>query len=289
MSTVNVYVKRSDGRLFYFNDDDWGIPSDGLSGIDNAGFEVFTEKRGFGDGDIVTGIRATSREVEITARTRSLSNLESLRYKAINFFNHTYTYKLYFVYMGQTRWISARLNAFSCPSENVNRPFELKAQFLCPDAYLQGTESYTEEYSDEVDDFFFPLVLLDDGNDLVSHYSGVTTKPIYYAGTSATPLTITVLFASANNGLIVNVYNAKGEHASITIDYTFTSGDYLVITPKEIVLNGSVLSPQYYINDINDLQLLYLYFGDNSINLEDQDGNQYFSAQYSWSARYMGM
>ena len=55
---VNVEAVRSDGLRFSYNKNDWKMLT--LEGVDFPEIEVFSEARGFGHGDIVTGIRTVS-------------------------------------------------------------------------------------------------------------------------------------------------------------------------------------------------------------------------------------
>lgn len=289
---ITVKAVRSDNKVFNFCDSDWCILANGLEGIDNAGFEIFTAKKGFGDGDIVTGIRATSREVTISCRTKAGSDRALQRYKAISFFNHTFIYTLYFTYQGQTRYAdNVRLQEFSLPSEKQTSPLNMKVQFLSPDPYLKGSESYTNDYSDKIKLMYFPYVVTDTNlkKDALSAYTSVSSKPIYYGGTQKSPLTISIKFSGAGNELIINFYNSDGDHALITINYQFVSGDVVVVTPNSVTLNGTAMSPQYYADSISGMSKLYVTFGDNSLTMSDADGNQNFAATYSWSATYMGM
>ena len=60
---VKVKAIRSDGQVFEYESDDWGITS--LSGLDFPNIEIFKEDRGFGNGSIITGKRKQARDIHI--------------------------------------------------------------------------------------------------------------------------------------------------------------------------------------------------------------------------------
>lgn len=99
MAERNVVLRavRSDGQVFEYNGDDWGLTS--LEGVDFPKFEISKADRGYGNGSIITGKRKEARDIDIKARERNAGNNTLDRPLALGFHNSNFTFDLYITYM----------------------------------------------------------------------------------------------------------------------------------------------------------------------------------------------
>ena len=95
---VRILFKRADNQEFVIDESDWGAVT--INGASAAEYEVFTESRGAGDGDIITGKRVKSRSLEVVAKVMDTLQNDVLRRQALTFFNPKQVYKIYLTYMG---------------------------------------------------------------------------------------------------------------------------------------------------------------------------------------------
>lgn len=145
MSKIYLRIVRSDGKEFLADgrlsdDADWGITA--ISGIGAASFENFTENKAVGDGDIITGSRIKSRDIEFTALAKNVHMNSVLRLSAVSFFNPKYTYQVYVTYNGVTRWIDAVLEAVDIPSDNKRNQQKITVDFFCPDPCFKSVDAF---------------------------------------------------------------------------------------------------------------------------------------------------
>ena len=144
---VQIRAVRSDGQVFEYHGDDWGIVS--VEGIDFPEIEIFKSNRGYGNGSIITGKRKKARQIDIEAREEEkLNNVED-RARAIGFHNSNYTFDLYLTYMGVTRI------AKDCQLESAREVFPLTGRYARqfaahrhPESDLLSEESASANFTD---------------------------------------------------------------------------------------------------------------------------------------------
>lgn len=106
---VVVYATRSDGVTFQYNDGDWIVPEGGIEGIDELPAEFYSKTRGYGTGEILTGVALLSREITITTCCKIKGSASANKRKAFMDFHKKastygvpFTYKVYVTYKNQT-------------------------------------------------------------------------------------------------------------------------------------------------------------------------------------------
>lgn len=106
-----------------------------LEGIGPTENEVFSEKKGHGDGVIITGKRMQERHIDLEIRQDAGNNVTQRR-TAIGFHDPNYVYDLCFTWMGQTRWLcDCEIEGFKIETGKVNKKQELTVSYLCAESY----------------------------------------------------------------------------------------------------------------------------------------------------------
>lgn len=282
---VRVVATRSDGEVFSYENADWRLT--GLEGIDFPTIEVFTQERGFGNGDIITGKRKGSRDIDITARGQNSENNEHDRLMALAFHNSNYAYDIEFEYMGRTRIAKGCvLQGAKCVSETVHRNQELTVSFKAPDADLYA-DSETQTHFVGITPLWHVTRAYAPGGGKLAF--GVIqrsiVKPIRYLGSEPAPIVATVTAAGAVDGVIV-----RTNDTTVTINVDLVEGDVLIVdaAAKEVVLNGSRVPESLY--NYVDVPSLLLQYGDNEVQISavDED-NLAFDAKLEYTGRYGGL
>lgn len=161
MSSVKIKFIRDDGQQLSADFITWGIPSDGLKGIDFAEWNLYTEQLAFGDGSIITGGSYSSRNLTITLENMNTNYNQRDRNNVIRFFNPKHTFHIYVTYQGNTRWIEGSLNGFSVPSENIHRRLNVKIGFFCKDPFFKSVDEFSKDIASIQPGFGFPYIATD--------------------------------------------------------------------------------------------------------------------------------
>ena len=126
---VQIRAVRSDGQVFEYHGEDWGLIS--VEGLDSPDIEIFRSNRGYGNGSIITGKRKKERPIDIVAREEN--KLHNDVDRAIGFHNSNYTFDLYCTYMGVTRIAKdCQLESMKLPNDNVWKRLKLSVSYLHP-------------------------------------------------------------------------------------------------------------------------------------------------------------
>lgn len=150
---------RDDKKEFMIDGTLWGITL--LDGIAAPDFDIYTEKKGSGYGERITGKRIGTREIKVNAKTKSVKINHVFRDFAVSFFLPNHSYDLYLTYLGKERWISGEIEKFKCPADNVYRPIEIRVQMLCAEPFWKSIDEFGENIASETPMFSFPYI--DDG------------------------------------------------------------------------------------------------------------------------------
>lgn len=286
--TVKLKAVRSDGQVFEYQSNDWGLIS--LSGLDFPSIEIFKEDRGFGNGSIITGKRKQARDIDLIAREKHKDNAAADRAQAIGFHNSNYTFDLYITYMGVTRIAKeCQLQGAKCPTGNVFKALELTVSFLHPESDLLGEGSVDTSFVNvaplwHVTRAYKPKGFLAFG--VIEH---ATQKWINYLGSEDTYIHAEIEATGRVEGINLGVGRIL-----LKVNVNLNSGDRLIIDSetKSITLDtgtGPVeLAPAKYNGEA--LPLLMLTYGDNLLSLEANDpGVTAFNAEITYTGRYGGL
>lgn len=279
----NIAVRRSDGYFFQYESEKWAILS--VEGADFTKIEVFKEPRGFGNGDIITGKRKLSREVEITVAARNIEEYPLIRDEIMAFHNSNYTFDLAITYQGRTLNLKeAEITDIIYPTERYGRNAILNVSFLSP---------YSDLFADNINttDFSSIKALWHDtrvyemsaGKLAFGEMVRTTEKVIYYPGSEPASPVITITATGYVPGIIIEIGELKTE-----IRTNLYKGDILKIDceKKTVYKNNIKISMNQY--DVWSLAELKIGYGDNIVKIYN-DKSSAFHSEVSFVGRYGGL
>ncbi len=282
--TVQLRAVRSDGQVFEYEGDDWGITS--LEGLDFPKFEISKADRGYGNGSIITGKRKEARDIDIVARERNAGNNTLDRPLALGFHNSNFTFDLYVTYMGVTRIAKGcELQGSKCPSGNVFDALTLTVSYLHPDSDLLGESSDSTNFTAVDPMWHWSRVYTQGGSLIWGVINHATSKVINYLGSEDTFIHVRL----EATGLVEGVNIGIGS-INVHIDCTLGSGDVLELDSeaKTVKVNGVDLAPANYDGEL--VPKLILTYGDNVVTVKaDDEGNTAFDADVTYVGRYGGI
>lgn len=286
MAERNVVLRavRSDGQVFEYNGDDWGLTS--LEGVDFPKFEISKADRGYGNGSIITGKRKEARDIDIKARERNAGNNMLDRPLALGFHNSNFTFDLYITYMGVTRIAKGcELQGSKCPSGNVFDALTLTVSYLHPESDLLGEASESTNFT-AVDPMWHWSRVYTQGRSLIyGVINHATSKVLNYLGSEDTFIHVRL----EASGLVEGVNIGVGS-INVHIDCTLGSGDVLELDSeaKTVKVNGADLAPASYNGEL--VPKLILTYGNNVVTVKaDDEGNTAFDADVTYVGRYGGI
>lgn len=286
MAERNVLLRavRSDGQVFEYNGDDWGLTS--LEGVDFPKFEISKADRGYGNGSIITGKRKEARDIDIVARERIAGNNTLDRPLALGFHNSNFTFDLYITYMGVTRIAKGcELQGSKCPSGNVFDALTLTVSYLHPESDLLGEASESTNFTAVDPTWHWSRVYTQGGSLIYGVINHATSKVLNYLGSEDTFLHVRLEASGLVEGVNIGVGGIN-----VHIDCTLGSGDVLELDSeaKTVKVNGVDLAPASYNGEL--VPKLILTYGDNVVTVKaDDEGNTAFDADVTYVGRYGGI
>lgn len=282
--TVLLRAVRSDGQVFEYEGDDWGITS--LEGLDFPKFEISKADRGYGNGSIITGKRKEARDIDIVARERNAGNNTLDRPLALGFHNSNFTFDLYITYMGVTRIAKGcELQGSKCPSGNVFDALTLTVSYLHPDSDLLGEASDSTNFTAVDPMWHWSRVYTQGGALTYGVINHATSKIINYLGSEDTFIHVRLEATGFVEGVNVGVGSTI-----VHVDCTLGSGDILELDSeaKTVKVNGVDIAPANYDGEL--VPKLILTYGDNVVTVKaDDEGNTAFDADVTYVGRYGGI
>lgn len=286
MAERNVILRavRSDGQVFEYNGDDWGLTS--LEGVDFPKFEISKADRGYGNGSIITGKRKEARDIDIKARERNAGNNTLDRPLALGFHNSNFTFDLYITYMGVTRIAKGcELQGSKCPSGNVFDALTLTVSYLHPESDLLGEASESTNFTAVDPAWYWSRVYTQGGSLIHGVINHATSKVLNYLGSEDTFIHVRLEASGLVEGVNIGVGGIN-----VHIDCTLGSGDVLELDSeaKTVKVNGADLAPASYNGEL--VPKLILTYGDNVVTVKaDDEGNTAFDADVTYVGRYGGI
>lgn len=280
--TIRLWAVRDDGRIFDYNNEDWGLLK--IKGFDFSEIETFTSAKGVGDGDIITGQRRKSREMSIEARPRNRENVDTQRAQAIAFHSTRHSYDVHIIYLGVHRVAKkCRVITPAFPTGNVYRTENLSMVFLSGDPDLYS-EAAVDEYMVEraarwaVTRSYLPGTKL-----LFATETPVSDRVIIYEGTNPAPVRIDINATGYCKDFTVSIGGI-----SCTINAELNDGDLIQINSEQAfaTLNGKLIS---YAGTGNfDMRQFRIFNGENKVVIKAAQGDA-FTTKIVYTGRYDGV
>lgn len=283
---VIVKIERSDGKQFVIDCTDYVIPSDGLSGLDTATWDIYTQPLAFRAGAIVTGKNYSGRNIEIEFYTVSTDDLAVRRNLIRQFFNPRFNFTLYITYQGVTRWIEGVRDGFSLPSENTYKKLECKVGFFCEDPFFRNMDYFYKDLQTVEPRWHFPFVSTVDNPSVFSIFS--FGKYIWFDNDGDEETQFTAILYFTDEVVDPVIYQGfQDANKFFKLKGTFTENDIVIIDfdYKVLTLNGEFA---WNLMD-KDSDLLSIPVGGEYLSCTAASGSSCLHCVVSYYKKYGGM
>lgn len=275
-----VRAIRSDGLIFNYENDDWMMTS--LEGVEYPQIEVFTESRGIGAGDIVTGRRKGSRTIEIATVPRNYNDgdYRELRRAALFFHNPSFTFDLEITYMMNIKIAKGCvIKGLTFPTERYRKNASLKVSYLSPYGELFAVGEEQSNLSSVTARWAVTRAYTAGKKMLYSTEDRSDSIIIDYFGSAKTNPVIKIVADGYVKDLVI-----KFGDITCNLNVTLKNGDIVVIDGSKAyaTLNGKM------IRSIEDFRKLKLIPGMNLISITSNSGNA-FKSELTYIGRYEGI
>lgn len=281
---VKIRAIRSDGQVFEYTGDDWGIKE--LKGVDFPEIQIYKKNRGYGNGSIITGKRKEARQIEIKAREENPLNIITDRAKAIGFHNSNYTFDLHITYLGVTRIAKeCQLEHAQLPTGNVWRRLNLEVTYLHPESDLLGEGKDSTNFVATLPMWHVTRAYKQGEKLAFGAIKHESDKVINYLGSEDTFIKVVV----EATGLVENI-NLAVNSVVFKVTVTLKAGDTLTVDSefKTVKHNGTDVPPGLYTGETIGQMLLK--YGDNNVSVyADDRGNTAYNAEVSYIGRFGGL
>lgn len=275
-----VRAIRSDGLMFNYENDDWMMTS--LEGAEFPQIEVFTEAKGVGDGDLITGRRKASRTIEIATVPRNYDDgdYRELRRAALFFHNPSFTYDIEITYMGDIKIAKGcAIKGLIFPTERYRKNASLKVSYLSPYGELFAVGEEQSNFSSITPRWAVTRSYIAGKKLLYSTEDRSDSALIEYEGTAKTNPVIEIIADGYVKDLVVKI-----GAVTCIVETTLKKGDIVVIDGSKAyaTLNGEMIKSPV------DFRKLKLIPGANLITITSSSGNA-FKSKITYTGRYDGI
>ena len=275
-----VRAIRSDGLTFNYENDDWMMTS--LEGAEFPQIEVFTEAKGIGDGDLITGRRKGYRTIEVATVPRNYDdgNYRELRRAALFFHNPSFTYDVEITYMGDVKIAKGcAIKGLTFPTERYRKNASLKISYLSPYGELFAVGEEQSNFSSITPRWDVTRSYIAGKKLLYSTEDRSDSVLIEYEGTARTNPVINIMADGYVKDLVVKI-----GAVTCIVETTLKKGDIVVIDGSKAyaTLNGEMIKSPV------DFRKLKLIPGANLITITSSSGNA-FKSKITYTGRYDGI
>lgn len=275
-----VRAVRDDGLTFNYENDDWMMTS--LEGAEYPQIEIFTEAKGIGNGDLVTGKRKGSRVIEVATVPRHYNdgNYRILRQEALFFHNPSHTFRLEIVYMGDIKIAKeCEIKAFTFPTERYRKNAALKLSYLSPHSELFAAGDEQTNLSSIAARWAVVRAYTGSNKLLYSTEDRADSIVIDYQGSAKTSPVIKITADGYVKDLVIKIGDV-----TCNLNTTLKSGDVVVIDGSKAYAtqNGTM------VRSVEDFRRLKLIPGMNLISITSNSGNA-FKSKITYTGRYEGI
>lgn len=284
-----MYIKiiRDDSKIFRlggsFKDDaTWGILE--TSGIGVSENDISTAEFASGDGDNPIKERIPKKFIDITASVKNRKYNEIEREIALSFFNPKHTYTLYITEGEVTRWISARIQMFSCPPKRPDEHVSLQVALVCVDPYFYSVEDYGKNIAAVTGCFGFPYISPVNVGFRVGEYNFAKKVEIENTGDVET-YAKTVIIAK---GTVVNPKIIQNDVYIRLLD-TLESGDTVEIDMVKNTIKKNGKNCIGKVDRRSSFSGMVLIPGDNEVSFDADNGDTNMQVFLYYYLKYFGV
>lgn len=281
---VTARIVRSDGAELLLDETNWGLT--GVEGAAAPNIELFTADLASGDGSIITGKRVASRDLVLSADVMDTRSNAALRHSAIAFANHRFSFKVYFTYLGCTRWLAADLAAFRCPVVGIAEKQSLSLHFLATAPYWQSMDDFGQDIAAITPRWGFPYMdnptfgmvvdVVNFARQVVFDYDG--DVPAYPA------VTITA------DGDVTNPKLIK-DGAFVRLLDTLHAGDtvHLSTDPRRIRIEKNGQNVLHKVDRASNFRAMAMQPGTNTVSYAADHGDNHLHVVLRYNKQYLGV
>ena len=256
-----------------------------IEGIEAGEMELNAADNVLYDGSKIRNRRIKFRPITIECEYIG-KNVEEQRRFLSSFFNVHYDGILRIDYAGVKRETIYMVEGFMAKLENVYKPLRFLVHLYCPDPFLMGSITYSQEMADWVGGLRFPL-------QLPMMFAGRSTRQstiIRNDGDVPTPLTLEFLGPAVNpkvikddTGEYIQVNREIGEDEKLIVSTGF--GD------KRVILKNRITGEETNAFGWIDLGSTFfqLDVGNNLISYSAESGQETAKVWIKWRNRYLGV
>lgn len=281
--SITVQFVRNDGRTMAFDGESLGITA--AKGLDTPNIEVFSQKAAVGDGDIITGQRVGSREIEFTARPRNSALNEVLRRAATSFFTAGRTYDVYVTRYGNPRYATGcMLESLDIPTEKLSKPISIKLSLIMPDGYWLSVDSFGQNIAGITERTGYPFVALSGYGRIYGTYAYAGT--VYLDNDGDAEAYCKAVFTAS--GAVTNPKLIAG-NGYVRVLKTLAAGDVLIIDGKTkgVTVNG--VNAVTYLDKTSSFAGIVFAIGTNTIGYTADVGSNALTVNVYYNKRYLGV
>lgn len=229
-----IEIEREDGKRFSFGDV-FKITS--ITGLGVLKVENITQKKAYGDGDVLLGVRIPSRVINIFADC-VYNDMNTLERQTVNqFFNSNYAYKIHIDYADNPVWIECVLDMVDMPIDNINRKLTLGLSFYCSDPFFKSKDEFGKNLANVKPSFVFPLVSPIGSGFAFGVYE--FAKDVFIKNDGNEPTTFKAIIQA--EGLVTKFKISKNDREYVLFNQDLKNGDKLIIDfgKGTVVLNDN--------------------------------------------------
>lgn len=154
MKPVITLIRISDNQKFVFENT---FEETEIKGAATLVREIYSEAKGIGDGNVITGQRNPPRTIEITTCSVDC-DYDGYNRKLIDaFMLPNEEYRLILNYKGIERWIKGYLEVIDLPIEYVWEPQEFRFSLYCADPFFRSMDEYGKNIANITATFGCPI------------------------------------------------------------------------------------------------------------------------------------
>lgn len=277
-----IICLRSDGKILNLSDKPWTVSS--VQGIDFPDYELFTEKKGYGDGAFILGKRKEPRQIEIVALINSALEEEYKvnRTKALTFFNSNYTFDVEFQRFGKTRILrDAEIMSAHFPSTWYQKNPELQVCLLSPYSNLFRDSEQSLNLSNVKNNWHNVRWYTPEHSLVFSTREQSNRLKLDYDGSEPAHVNAEI----CATGYVKNIKLRVGDNIA-KINVELRNGDNLKIDKFTVYKNNQILNYRNY--SMSEIMSLTLNTGENLIEITTELGDA-FDVKITYSAEYGGL
>lgn len=282
MSKITVKFLRSDGRSMIIDDITMLLMS--AEGLDSPTVEVFSEKLAIGDGDLITGTRVGSREIEFKAKVKYASLNDTLRRAWTSFFTVRHTYDVYVTRTSPARYApECQLDSFKIPTENCGEPIEINVTLICPGGYWLSVDSFGKNIAGVEARAGWPWIAQSGYGRIYGIYSYAGT--VYIDNDGDADAYCQAVFVA--QGDVTNPKLISGD-GYVRVLTSMAEGDVLIIDgkSKSVTLNG--VNAATLLDKGSSFDGIVFGIGTNTIAFTADVGSNVVAVNVYYNKRYMG-